>query len=327
MFIIYILSFHQPFCSVLLGDLSRCYKTNELPKILSNLQILGGVATILAPSTVALFTKVDFHLFGLHVNEYNFIGLVMANVMVLYAIGCFFFLADLTKHPGYHIFLTKIKKKRNCQFPKNQEVAQTMKNSLEAIKNADIILVLVTTFLFGFVATETEININLVAMYKFKWSLLYLSKVSLCCAIVAVVFMKLVQCLKGSLNIYFLFLMAVVIDNFCVCLQLLTIHAKFESKSLQVAIMFCFYFASVVCGFNTTSWARYILFSLVPAHMTSTVDGYRFLFSKIGMLLGFFLASYIFYDGFYGYLLIILILMLAYVASLVRKKHIISIQE
>ena len=309
----------------MLGELSRCYKTNELPKILSNLQILGGVATILAPSSIVLFTKVNFHVFGLHVNEYNFIGLGMAIVMVLYAIGCFFFLADLTKHPGYHIFLTKIKKKG--QFPGNQKVVQPVTNSLEALNNADIILVLATSFLFGFVFTESEITTNLVAMYKFKWSLSRLSIVSLCCAAIAVVFMKLVQCLKGILNIYFMFLMAIVMYSFSVCLQLLTIHAQFESKSVQVAVMFCFYVVNCVCGFNTNSWARYILFSLVPAHMASTVDGYRYLFEKIGLTLGFFLASYIFHDGVYGYLLIILMLMLAYVASLVRKKHIISISE
>ena len=251
----------------------------------------------------------------------------MAIVMVLYAIGCFFFLADLTKHPGYHVFLTKIKKKRNCKFTENQEVAQPVTNSLEALNNADIILVLATSFLFGFVFTESEITTNLVAMYKFKWSLSRLSIVSLCCAALAVVFMKLVQRLKGILNIYFMFLMAIVMDSFSVCLQLLTIHAKFESKSVQVATIFCFYVVNSVCGFNTTSWARYILFSLVPAHMASTVDGYRFLSAKIGLTLGFFLASYIFHNGVYGYLLLILTLMLAYLASLVRKKHIISISE
>ena len=211
--------------------------------------------------------------------------------MVLNTTGCLFFLADLTKHPGYHIFLTKIKKKRNCKFPENQEVAQPVTNSLEALNNADIILVLATSFLFGFVFTESEITINLVAMYKFKWSLSFLSIISLCCAAVSVIFMKFLQRLQEILNIYFMFLMAVVMYSVSICLQLLTIHTKFESKSVQVAIIFCFYLVSSICGFNTNSWARYILFSLVPAHIASTVDGYRYLFEKIGLVLGFFLAS------------------------------------
>ena len=306
----------------LLGDISRCFKQKELSVLFSNIQILGGVATVLAPSSFILFNKVDFNLFGLHVNKYNFIGIFMAIIMILYTIGCFFFFPNLTKHPGYHIYLSKIKKKKK-RSPSSEIQEQNNTSILNLLQNGDILLIMSGSMLCGFVVTETEITINLVAMDIFKWNLSFLSVVSLCCAIAAIVFMKFIQRFKGTVNIFFMFVMAVVLNNVSVCLQLLTIHAKFKTHIvIQVAVMFFFNFTNVICGYNVTSWARYILFSLVPPHVASTVDGYRFLFAKTGFCFGFFMASYIFRDGFYGYLVINATCMLTYFGLLSHKKNI-----
>ena len=53
----------------LLGDISRCFKQKETSVLFSNIQILGGVATVLTPSSFILFNKVDLNLLGLHVNK------------------------------------------------------------------------------------------------------------------------------------------------------------------------------------------------------------------------------------------------------------------
>lgn len=79
--------------------------------VFSNLQLFAAIAAVLAPSSVVWFTYIDLHLFGIHINKYNFIGIFMAIVIVLYTVACAIFLPNCTLHPGYQIFLHKIKKK------------------------------------------------------------------------------------------------------------------------------------------------------------------------------------------------------------------------
>ena len=312
---------------IILGDLSRCFTTKELPRILSNIQILGAISTMLAPSSIVLFTNVDFHIFGLHVNQYNFIGIVMASVMTLFAIACLKYLTNLTKHPGYNIYLTKIKRwtmNNNIEQHENQVKDKKMKGDNEVLMNIDIALAMVASLLCGIVFTESEVTINLVSMFIFQWNLSFLGLISLCSAFTATIFMKLLQRFKGMVNIYFLLIMALVINSLTVCLQMLTIQARFQALFVQVFTISTFFLINAVSGYNSTSWVRYILFSLVPPEMASTVDGYRFLCSKIGLTLGFFTASYIFRDGFFGYLSINIFCLVIYFGLLIRKKHVLS---
>ena len=336
---------------------------------------------MIAPGSVVVFTNIDFHLLGIHINKYNFIGIFMAIVMVFYTIACFFFLPNCTLHPGYQIFLHKIKNKKmkykveisspsskvNSKVRKglkdfetkssekqvidssikstiktddsSMELSaekpfvekHTVKDLLNATKSttmtANFALMMVACFTSGFVFTETEITTNLIAMYVFEWSLTMLCTVTLFCAVATIIVMKFIQRYRGAANIYFMFLMSVVLNNAIVCLQLVTIHAQFKSKFIQVAVIVSCFFFNTTLGCNTVSWARYILFSLASPEIASTVDGIRFLFYCFGLFSGFFLASYIFHDGFYGFLLTSITCLSIYLGLIIRKSHIISKSE
>ena len=226
--------------------------------------IFGGVASLLAPSSVVLFTNIDFHLFGMHVNKYNFIGIFISVVTILYTIGI------------YLIFVNKIKKKKKT----NLENLSTKKAIInpKSIFTANVSLVMLAEFMCGVANAIVEPNINLVGMFVFEWSLSMLSIASLICAVMTVTFMKFIQRYNGIINIFFILVMSVVILNIIICLQLVAIHAKFKTKFIQVAIITISYFSNAVSSFNTTPWARYILFLLVPSQIASTIDGYRFFF-------------------------------------------------
>ena len=247
----------------------------------------------------------------------------MSIVMILYTIGCFFWLPNCTLHPGYQIFVDKIKKKEKTKENDEPRTKATKDISLTSILTVDIALVMLTGFMCGFTYPVVEINTNLVAMYIFKWSLSKLSIFSFACAILTIIFMKFIQRYKGIVNSFFMLVMSIVVSNVIICLQLVTIHAKFETNFIQVAIIMLFYFINTVCGYNAAAWARYILFSLSPTQLASTIDGYRFFFYCIGHFSGFFAASFFFLDGFYGFFGTSFLCSLITIGLIFRRKHII----
>ena len=277
---------------------------------------------MLAPCSVVIFTGIDFHLFGIHINKYNFIGIFMSIVMILYTIGCFFWLPNCTLHPGYQIFVDKIKMKEKT---KEIEIIEKTKNmiSTKLILTVDIALVMLAGFTCGLANAVVEINTNLVGMYVFEWSLSMLSVASLCCAVATVLFMKFIQRYKGIVNSFFMLVMSIVVMNIVICLQLVTIHAKFETKFVQGVVIIASFFVNAVSSFNTAPMARYILFSLSPTQLASTVDGYRFFFYCIGHFSGFFAASFFFLDGFYGFFGTSFLCSLITIGLIFRRKHII----
>ena len=173
------------------------------------------------------------------------------------------------------------------------------------------------SFLCGFVNTKTEIIINLVAiMYVFEWNLSFLSVVSLGCAIIAIV-MKNIQRFKRIVNIYFMFEMSVVFNNVSVCLQLLTIHAKLKAHIIiQIIAIFCFNFINVICGYIHNIMGEICIVFIGASHMLQVRWMDIAFFSLKLDFVGFFTASYIFRNGFHGYIVNNLTCLLTYVGLL-----------
>ena len=241
--------------------------------------------------------------------------------MILYTIGCLFFLPNCTLHPGYQIFVNEIKKKKD----KMDNSSVTKSNvSTKSILTVNITLVILAGFTCAFTYPIIEITTNLVAMYIFEWSLPKLSIVSLVCATVTIVFMRFIQRYKGFSNIFFMLVIAVAASNVITCLQLVTIHAKFETNSIQIVVIVLLYIINTMTGYNAVSWARFILFTLSPAQLASTVDGYRLFFHCLGHCSGFFVASYFFLDGFYGFFGTSIVCLLITIGLIFRKRHIIE---
>lgn len=196
--------------------------------------------------------------------------------------------------------------------------------STKSILTVNIAFVILAGFMCGFTYPVVEINTNLVAMYIFEWSLSKLSIVSLICAIVSIVFMKYIQRYDGIVDIFFMLIMSVAASNVIICIQLVTINIKFETKFIQIAVMMSLYFVNTITGYNTASWVRYILFSLSPSQLASTIDGFRFFFYCIGHFSGFFVASYFFLDEFYGFSVTSIVCLLVTTGLIFRKRHIIE---
>ena len=72
----------------------------------------GVTCHALAPLSPVLFTGINFKLFGIvEINQYNFIGLFEAAVVLMLEVLVYFFFTNLTKDEGYTIYLQRIQNK------------------------------------------------------------------------------------------------------------------------------------------------------------------------------------------------------------------------
>ena len=63
------------------------------------------VCHAIAPVSPVLFKWIHFKIFGLEINEYNFIGLFLAGCTMIYQTIAFCLLSDLSKESGYRVYL------------------------------------------------------------------------------------------------------------------------------------------------------------------------------------------------------------------------------
>jgi len=95
------------------GELSRSYSKEKITIILSNLQIAAVTCHALAPISPILFSGIEFELFGLQVDQYNFIGLFESGMALVLEVLVYFFFTNLTKHPGYEVYLQRIQDEKS----------------------------------------------------------------------------------------------------------------------------------------------------------------------------------------------------------------------
>jgi len=308
--------------------MARAYTQHELVNILSNIQITAAVLYAIAPCSPVLFRNIDITLFGVRINQYNCVALVMFIILVIFEIVTFFFLSNLTKHPGYKIYVDRSNKENDTHKKPNKKIVSCNKNELysitDIVTDPDLLSVVLGGGLIGFIYSLGEITINMVAMLEFKWTLTRVSIVTLFCAFIATVSMKLLQRLKGTVNTFYLYLISIILNWQFMALLLLTLNINVDNLPWQIFIFFLFLMLNIVGGFNSTAWIRALCFSIVPAHSSSTVDGVRYFAAKIGCCLGFFFAPFVYTKSSVGLPIIVVLCILEYIFSFVSRKRFIQ---
>ena len=87
--------------------MARSYPKKVLVIIFSNVQILAVLMYAAAPFVQVFLRNFHFVIFGLEVNQYNGIAVVIAVILIVFEIISYFFLTDLTKDPGTTFGLMK----------------------------------------------------------------------------------------------------------------------------------------------------------------------------------------------------------------------------
>jgi len=303
--------------------MARTYSKRELIIVLTNTQISGTIMYAIAPCSPVIFRNINLVVLGLKINQYNCVALVMLVILAIFGILTYFCLTNLTKHPGYMIYIDstpeKESNKNGNEFSnKKKTVDNEHENGILSIKEIatdfNLVVVLLGEGLIGFINCLGEISINMVAMLQFHWTLTTVSIATGCGAVAATASMKFLQKLKGPVNTFYLYMLCVVMNFLFIALMLFTLHITVVNFSWQVVIYFTFLVLNIVAGYNSTAWARWLCFSIVPDQSSSTVDGYRYSVAKIGDCFGFFVAPL-------AYPVIAVMCILEYIGLFVSRKR------
>ena len=161
------------------GELSRTNSKSDTVKYLAYLQLLAMIFHGIAPLSPILFKWVDFNLFGMQINQYNFIGLFMAFITTVYQIIAYFFLTNLTKEQSYQMFLRIHRREDQNSNVEDSKPTEKLLTYKEIFTNFDVDNILLGVSVAGFMCSQLEISVNIMAVTKFSWSIEYLGVVTI----------------------------------------------------------------------------------------------------------------------------------------------------
>ena len=299
---------------LLLGELSRVYSKEDTVRHLSNIQICGMIFHAIAPLSPVLFGWIEFDYFVLQINKYNSVGLVLILSTVVYQVMAYFLLADLTKEPGYEIFVKlegkqdeflsnteEDNRKINDNDQKTKEVKKLI-SAREILTNTDIILILVGVFVMEFMDAQFEISINLVAITKFAWSIERLSAITIVGFLISIGVMWILKRFNTPTDTRYLFIFLLVVDGFLVTALILPITFDvFKTRYIQVTFMLFIMVFKLTVAYCIQVFSSCLLFVTIPSHSWCFIIGVRRVFFTSAGGLGFFTATTLFNGGSTAY--------------------------
>ena len=299
------------------GELSRTFPESEILKHIAHLQIFAMITNSIGPLSPIFFQWVDFKLFGMEINQYNAIGLFMVFVTIIYQIITYFFLTNLTKEPGYQIFLrTQGAEDQNSNTEKPKEKLLSIK---EMLINYDIDHILLEVLIASVMFSQFEVGINLIALTKFSWSINFLGAVTFIGISIAAILMKGLSRLNSLVDVNYLFAILLTIYSVLSILMTFPLTLKFGNKALEVCLIIILSSLSLVAGFNIRILSSSLLFMLVPLHSRCFIIGVRQSILKLSMGFSFFAASFMFDYGSIAYSVLSIICLIMSIIRLLRS--------
>ena len=275
------------------------------------------ISHAVAPCSPILFKWVYFKLFGMQINQYNAIGIFMAIVTVIYQIFVYFYLTNLTKEPGYQIFL-KLEGKEDSGSGGNPN-----KKSLSILKilNSDMIVVFIGVFLIGFLFSQADIYINILTITKFHWRIEFLGLVATVCITITAVLMKLIGTMNSEVDIIFIF--TIMQTTFCIMMNLMCIPISFDiqNRSLQVGLVGSVFVLSMFAGYKNQFLSNCILFMTAPMSSRCVIVGVQIVTLKTALGLGYLSASTFYGLGSIVYPAFAILVLISAIIHLMRSQN------
>ena len=258
----------------------------------------------IAPLSPILFQWVNFKIFGMEINQYNAIGLFMILLTLVYQLMAYFFLTNLTREPGYQIFL-KLEglQDEHSKFDEDQQCADKIKllTFKEALSNFDIDLILAGVSMAGFMCCQFDVCINVMAVVNFGWTVNYLGVVSLIAIFVSTIFMKFFSRLSSVESVNFQSALLLIIFSILINLLSLPLVFQIHDRSREIAFIMGSLILYLVAGYNIRYLSTNLLFTIVPLHSRCFIIGIREVIFKVSIGLGYFTASFLFKVGTVSY--------------------------
>ena len=242
-----------------------------------------------------MFEWVDFKLFGMEINQYNAVGILLAFLTTIYQIIAYFCLTNLTKEPGYQIFL-KIQGQTDQIAAKSEEPNEKLLSFKDIVLDYDLVSILIAVFVGAFTCYLANVLVNITAVTLFEWKMNYLACVTVSAVFLSVISMRLLSRLHSVIDVNFLFVMLLI--TYSILMNMFSIpHAyKMKNRTSEVAFLMVCIVMYVVPGYNIRVWSNSLLFIIVPMNSRCFIVGVFQVTMKLVYGIGYSLAA-----SFYQY--------------------------
>ena len=259
----------------------------------------------------------------MEINQYNAIGLFMILLSLVYQLMAFFFLTNLTREPGYQIFL-KLEGLQDKYSKFDDERTERLWTYKEIFSNIDIILILIGVLMAGFMCSQFETSINIIAVTSFKWNINYLGVLSILAISFAALCMKCLSKLNSEVSLNFQSIILLI--NFSILINAVSLPLVFKMNGRSVEVIFImsslvFY---LVAGYSIRYLFNSLLFMIVPPHSRCFIVGVVQVIYKISQASGYFTASFLFKWSAISYPFLSSVCLLISIARLRRSRKFIE---
>ena len=231
-------------------------------------------------------------MFGFVFNQYNFVAVFLTFCTIIYQTMCYIMLSDLTKEPGYQIFLRINNKTDDFSTKSSNEKTKTNLISMKDVcTNVDILMLLVTGALSHFTFCQGDLVINMVAVEVFHWTIQHLSILTILSVVLIVIAMRFLRTFKSNIDYYFLTALLLLCN--CIVMAIVSLltgynlgNSTFESILVLIAMSL-----NILACYSISGFVTITLSLVVPVHSRCSIMGIRNVLLMLAFCTGFFTAS------------------------------------
>ena len=164
----------------------------------------------------------------------------------------------------------------------------------ELFMDIDSFLVIFSSSMSTLLVALIELQLNMLCLYHLKWSLNELSLTTLIAVIISflLVTVSSKEILKYSTKFYIFYGVCFILYTCNLMMLMMLDAAKFHIHfSLQIGLVFLICFVNSFSGTGGLTFARLLMFTLVPSHSSSYCEGVRNSISRIFCGAAFYLAA------------------------------------
>lgn len=250
--------------------------------------MLEIIAHAVAPVSPMMFKWVDFKLFGLKFNQYNFVGVFLMFTTMIYLTMAYFMLSDLTKEKGYQIFLIEEELGENHTSTGANHEHQKLLSIKNILTTFDIMLILTTILILNYIYTQAELVINIIAVDKFQWTVEHLGIFSISTIIIALSVMHVLKRLHSGVDIYYIIVCFVTGNGLSMAILAFLSNYEIRNAVFQSFLVLSIMSLNIIAGYSASIFTTFAIALVVPVHSRCFVVGLRQVSMKLALCLGYF---------------------------------------
>uniref|UniRef100_H2Z500 Major facilitator superfamily (MFS) profile domain-containing protein n=1 Tax=Ciona savignyi TaxID=51511 RepID=H2Z500_CIOSA len=277
--------------SSILGMISRNTTKERRTAVFSQLMSLRQLGLLIGPAFNLFLRKLDFYLFGFHVNLYSAPGIFMAALWIIHELMVILFYRELQFTGPDDEVVQPINNQGSSEL--------SWKEIFKDLLREEVVVCLAVTFTVMFVQTGVETLLTPLTLQLFGWKELP-NSIFFCIAgfVIIVSFLFLSKISKWVADRQMLLGGFIVVTVMYAYFLIFIIFAvKAEKGSTWVLVMFCIYCVIVIFGLPFVWVPQASLYSKITSEQSQAFNqGVRLLVMGLGQILGPLWAASWFHD-------------------------------